>query len=319
MLLLSVLALSGCGAAGAGESNLLLAAYSTPREAYDRLMEDFQTTEAGRDVEFDMSYGASGEQSRAAEAGLPADVVGFSLEPDMTRLVEGGVVAEDWNANEHEGMVTDSVVVLAVREGNPLGIRDWDDLLDSEVEVITPSPATSGGAKWNVMAAYGAQRERGRTHEEGLQYLRDLFANVAVQDKSAREALQTFVNGTGDVMISYENEAIVAQEAGYDLDYIIPEETILIENPYAVTTTSENPARARDFLDYLYSPEAQRTFGEEGYRPVVDEVAEEFDYPEPERLFTIEDYGGWEAVDERFFASENGEVTRVLRQVGAGE
>ncbi|WP_207890304.1 sulfate ABC transporter substrate-binding protein [Rubrobacter taiwanensis] len=307
----------GCGVAlSGGDRVLLLAAYSTPREAYAEVMDAFQRTEWGRGVEFEMSYGASGEQSRAVEAGLPADVVGFSLEPDMRRLVEAGVVAEDWDGNEYRGMVTNSVVVLVVRRGNPEGIRGWEDLIRPGVDVITPSPATSGGAKWNVLAAYGAQLARGGSEEEAAEYVRRLFENVSVQDKSARESLQTFVGGKGDVMIAYESEAIIAREMGYDVEYVVPEATILIENPYAVTETGENPEKAREFLEFLYSPEAQRIFGEEGYRPVVPEIRAEFDYPEPEKLFTIEDFGGWEAADERFFDPEDGIVTQILREAG---
>lgn len=290
-----------------------MAAYSTPREAYEQIMADYGRSEAGRGAEFDRSFGASGEVSRAVEAGLPADVVGFSLEPDMTRLVESGAVAEDWDEDRYGGMVTDSVVVIAVREGNPKGIRGWEDLTRPGVDVITPNPSTSGGAKWNFMAAYGAQRERGSSDEEALGYIGDLLANVSVQDKSARESLQTFINGRGDAMIAYENEIVQAQQLGYDFEYVVPDETILIENPYAVTQTSEHPQKAQDFLDYLRSDEAQRTFGEKGYRPVVPGVREEFDLEEPPSLFTIEDYGGWETVDEEFFGPE-GRITQVVEE-----
>ncbi len=317
-LLLLAVGASGCGAAAQeGEDNLLMASYSTPREAYDEILASYARTEAGSGVTFDRSFGASGEVSRAVEAGLPADVVGFSLEPDMTRLVEGGAVAEDWNEDEYRGMVTDSVVVIAVREGNPKDVEDWDDLTEPGVDVITPSPSTSGGAKWNFMAAYGAQRARGHSEEAALGYIGDLLENISVQDKSAREAMQTFIIGRGDAMLAYENEVIQAQQLGYDLEYIVPEETILIENPYAVVETSENPREAEDFLEYLLSPEAQRIFGEKGYRPVVPEVRDEFGYREPPGLFTIEDYGGWETVDEEFFGSE-GSVTGVVEERGTG-
>src|SRR5918995_2811859 len=221
-------------AAGDG-SKLTLVAYSTPREVYGQLTKDFKKTDAGKRVSFDASYGSSGEQSRAVESGLPADVVAFSLAPDVKRLVDAGIVADDWASDDHDGMVTDSVVVFAVREGNPKGIRSWDDLVRADVEVITPNPFTSGGARWNVMAAYGAQLEQGKTEDEAVEYLRRLFRNVSVQDKSARESLQTFSAGKGDVLIAYENEAITAQQAGQKLDYVIPDQTILIENPIAVT------------------------------------------------------------------------------------
>ncbi len=319
LLLLAGLSLggaAGCGAAAAeGEPNLLLAAYSTPREAYVEVMEEFQQTEGGRDVTFDTSFGSSGEVSRAADAGLPADVVAFSLEPDMTRLVESGLVDEDWNQDGYDGMVTDSVVVIAVREGNPKGIEGWEDLIEPGVEVLAPNPSTSGGAKWNFMAAYGAQLDAGRSEEEALEYIGALLDNIAVQDKSARESLNTFITGKGDVILAYENEMILMEQLGYDFEYIVPESTILIENPVAVVNTSQNPEKARDFLDYLRTPEAQRIFGEQGYRPVVPEILEEFDYPEPPDLFTVADYGGWESVDEEFFGPE-GKITRVVEERG---
>src|SRR5215207_8062884 len=245
-VVLPSLILSGCGGGGGGEGSggggsLTLVAYSTPRAAYEQLTSDFGETEAGQGVTFETSFGSSGEQSRAVEGGLPADVVAFSLEPDVTRLVEAGLVEENWSDNEYNGMVTDSVVVLVVRAGNPEGIQGWDDLTQEGIEVITANPFTSGGARWNVMAAYGAQLEQGRSEEEAIEYLRQLFANVPVQDKSARESLGTFTGGKGDVLLAYENEAIQAQEEGEDLEYVVPDQTILIENPIAVTTDSQNP------------------------------------------------------------------------------
>jgi sulfate/thiosulfate-binding protein len=242
--------------------------------------------------------------------------VAFSLAPDVTRLVDAGLVDANWDAGEHGGMVTHSVVVLVVREGNPKGIRDWDDLVRDDIEVINPNPFTSGGARWNVMAAYGAQLERGASQEEGVDYLRRLFANVPVQDKSAREALATFTGGKGDVMLAYENEAIFAQQAGEKIEYVVPDETILIENPVAVVNESENRATAEAFVDFLRTPEAQRVFGEKGYRPVVPRVLREFDYPKPAQLFTIDDLGGWERVMDEFFDREEGIMADIERDLG---
>ena len=321
-LTLASLALAGCGGSssegsapqGEAGGNIRLVAYSTPREAYAKLIERYRSG-TGEGVSFDQSYGSSGEQSRAVEAGLQADVVAFSLEPDMTRLVDIGVVAPDWNAGEHKGMVTDSVVVFIVRKGNPLGIKTWDDLTKPGVEVVTPNPFTSGGARWNVMAGYGAQLEQGKSPDEGREYLRDLFANVAVQDKSARESLTTFAAGKGDVLLAYENEAIFAQRQGEPLDYVVPDETILIENPVAVTEDASDAAQG--FVDFLVTDEAQKVFGDEGYRPVVESVLETFDFPTPPGLFTIEDVGGWESVQEEFFDRETGFMAEVQRELGA--
>src|SRR5215204_6728283 len=319
LVLASLIILSGCGggSGGEGSGSLTLVAYSTPREAYEELIPDFEETEDGQGVTFETSFGGSGEQSRAVEGGLPADVVALSLEPDITRLVEAGLVEDDWNADEYRGMVTDSVVVLAVRPGNPKGIRSWDDLIRGDVEVITPNPFTSGGARWNVMAAYGAQLEQGKSEDVGIEYLRQLFSNVPVQDKSARESLQTFTGGKGDALIAYENEVITAQQEGEDLEYVIPNQTILIENPVAVTTDSQNPEQAQAFVDFLRSAQAQRIFGEQGYRPVVEEVLSEFDYPTPPDLFTIEDLGGWNEVTRRFFNANSGVMADINREAGA--
>jgi sulfate transport system substrate-binding protein len=212
-------------------------------------------------------------------------------------------------------MVSESVVVLGVRKGNPEGIRDWDDLVADGVEVITPNPFTSGGARWNVMAAYGAQRKAGASHDDAVAFVTDLFENVAVQDKSARDALQTFVGGKGDVLISYENEAITAQQKGEELDYVIPDSTILIENPIAVTRDA--PASAQDFVDYLRTDAAQKVFAEKGYRSINDELVDASRYPKPKQLFEIAELGGWEQVMKDWFDREGGIMAEIQRKVGA--
>jgi sulfate/thiosulfate transport system substrate-binding protein len=317
---LLVLVASGCGgtssASGAesGGGKLTLVAYSTPQEAYEAIIPAFQKTAEGKGVEFEQSYGASGEQSRAVEAGLPADVVEFALDTDITRLVDAGLVDASWNQNEYKGILTDSVVSFVVRKGNPDNIQTWDDLLKPGVEVITPNPFTSGGARWNIMAAYGAQIKQGKSKEEAIAYLNELFKQVAVQDASARDALQTFTGGKGDVLLSYENEAITAQQKGEDVDYVIPDQTILIENPVAVTTDA--PQSATDFVKFLYSDDAQKIFGEKGYRPVVKSVADQFDYKTPTTLFTIQDFGGWGTVKDEFFDPENGIVAKIEMSLG---
>jgi sulfate/thiosulfate transport system substrate-binding protein len=322
-LVLPVLLAAGCGggddASGAsGDGGTLsLVAYSTPREAYEELIPAFEETPEGQGVEFEQSYAASGEQRRAIEEGLPADFIHLSLEPDVTALVDLGMVDANWNKNEYDGVLTNSVVVFAVRPGNPENIQTWDDLLREGIEVITPNPFTSGGAQWNIMAAYGAQLEQGRSDEEAIEYLRQLFLeHVPVQDKSAREALQTFAGGMGDVMLAYENEAIFAQQARQALDYIVPEQTILIENPAAVVNTGENPRAAQAFLDYLYTPEAQAVFASMGYRPVVEGVETPFDSSGPAGLFTIEDVGGWPEVRTRFFDREESIFLDIENELG---
>jgi sulfate/thiosulfate transport system substrate-binding protein len=305
------------GSGGGDGAKLTLVAYSTPREVYEDLIPAFAKTKAGSGVTFDQSYASSGEQSRAVESGLPADVVAFSLEPDVTRLVEADLVAPDWADDEHKGMVSNSVVVLAVRKGNPKGIQGWDDLVRDDVEVITPNPFTSGGARWNVMAAYGAQLEQGKSKAEAIAYLRKLFHNVPVQDKSARESLQTFAGGKGDVLIAYENEAITAQQKGEELEYVIPDETILIENPIAVVSESDAPEQAKAFVDYARSEPAQKVFAEKGYRSLLPDLVDAKRYPKPASLFTIEKFGGWDAVMRDFFDRDAGTVADIERDLGA--
>ena len=233
---------SGTAASGGG-SELTIVGYSVAREVNADLIKAFQATPAGEGVTFKESYAASGEQSRAVEAGLKADYVVFSLEPDMTRLVDAGLVDPDWNAGPNKGMVSDSVVVFITRKGNPKGITTWDDLTKDGVQVITPNPFTSGAAQWNIIAAYQSQIDQGKTHDQALQYIDALFKNVPVQPASGREALQVFDSGQGDVLLSYENEAIAAQAAGEDIDYTVPDQNLLIENPAAVVNTG-NVAKA---------------------------------------------------------------------------
>jgi sulfate transport system substrate-binding protein len=294
-----------------------LVAYSTPREAYEEIIPLFQATEAGAGIEFEQSYSGSGDQSRAVEAGLPADLVALSLWPDVERLVEPGLVPADWDENEYGGIVHDSVVVFVVRPGNPKGIADWGDLVREDVDVITPNPFTSGGAQWNILAAYQAQLEAGKSEDEALAYLTQLIANTSVMDRSARESLATFMAGQGDVMIGYENEAIFAQQMGQPIEFVIPaSSTMLIENPVAVTTVGDALTPATAFVDFLYSPEAQRVFGQKGFRPVVPEILAEFDYPEIANLFTIEDLGGWAEARPRFFDAETGIVAGIFSELG---
>jgi len=317
----SALAASGCGTSsaasgGAGNVKLSLVAYSTPQAAYAKIIPAFQNTAAGKGVTFTQSYGSSGDQSRAVAAGQKADVVAFSLEPDVTRLVKANLVAKDWNAGAQKGMVTDSVVVIVTRKGNPRHIKDWPDLTRSGVQVITPNPFTSGGARWNVMAAYGATSQTGKDRAAGLAYLTSLFHNVPVQDDSARKALQTFVGGKGDAMLAYENEAIFARQKHQPIDYVVPGSTILIENPAAVTSNSKHPKEAKAFLDFLLTRQAQQIFAANGYRPVVKGAATKPSFPTPSDLFTIDDLGGWTDVTKTFFDPTTGLLVDVERRLG---
>jgi sulfate transport system substrate-binding protein len=306
--------LSACGdsASGGGSSKLSLVAYSTPKEAYEAIIPAFEKTPAGAGTSFTPSYGNSGDQARAVIAGLPTDVVALSLEPDITKLVKAQIVAPGWKSTPTKGIVTRSVVALAVRKGNPKHITGWADLVKPGIQVLTPNPFTSGGARWNVMAAYGAQIEQGRTEAQATDYLQRLFKNVVVQDKSAREALQSFTSGKGDVLISYENEAITAQQKGEKLDYVIPDQTILIENPIAATAKAGPKARA--FVRYATSAPAQRIFAAKGYRSVIPSLVDKKTYPDPPKEFDITKFGGWDAVMTKFFDPKDS----VMQKIEAG-
>jgi sulfate/thiosulfate-binding protein len=321
--ILASLAIAACSlSAAAGASarveagSLSLVAYSAPRAAYADLIPAFQKTAAGKDTSVQQSYGASGEQARAVVAGLKADVVALSLEPDVTTLVNKGIVPRSWKNDKWQGIVTRSVVVFAVRKGNPKKIRDWEDLVKPGVQIVTPNVQTSGGAKWNIMAAYGAQLRKKKTHAQAVVYLRNLYKHIVSQDKSAREALQTFLAGRGDVLLAYENEAIFANQNNQELPYVIPKATIRIENPIAVTATSQNKTTARAFVRYLRTTAAQKIFAQNGYRPVVPAAAKGFSFPVRPQLFSIKWLGGWAKVDNRFFNPNSGIVTRIQREVG---
>jgi sulfate/thiosulfate transport system substrate-binding protein len=298
---------------------LSLIAYSTPKKAYDALTAAFERTSAGKGVSFSQSFGASGAQSRAVAAGQPADVVAFSTAPDMTRLVKAGIVSRSWDANAEKGMVADSVVVLVVRKGNPKHITGWDDLIKPGVDVITPNPSTSGSARWNILAAYGAQLKEGRTASQALNYVRTLLTkHVSVQDTSGSAAMQTFTGGKGDVLLSYESEAISAEKAGIPVQYIVPQQTILIETPIAVTSNGAHSRQAQAFVNWLWTPAAQTIWAKEGYRPVLRSVLASYasKFPTPPGLFTIKTFGGWTKVDKAFFAPSTGLITKIEQAAG---
>ena len=308
------------GTARSADTQLSLVAYSTPREAYGKLIPMFQKTPRGEDVSFKQSYGASGEQTRAVKAGLEADIVALSLAPDVDELVAAGLVDAKWKKQSFAGMVHDSLVVFVVRDGNPKKIKSWNDLIRPGIEVITPNPFTSGGARWNIMAAYGAWRKAGKTDKQAQANLLKLFRNVAVQDTSARASLNTFNSGKGDVLLAYENEALFARTQGLDLQFVIPKSTILIENPIAVLKNSPDKEAANAFLRFLRTPAAQQVFADNGYRPVVKSVLEKNRKKFPVRPgeFTIDQLGlgGWEKVQKRFFDPKSSIMARIQRAVG---
>lgn len=307
---------AGANANGAA-GKVSIVGYSVAKPAYEALTSAFAATDAGKGVTFDASYGASGDQSRAVLNGQKADYVAFSLEPDLTRLVPD-IVASDWNAGPTKGLVSDSVVVLTVRKGNPLGIKGWNDLVKPGVKVVTPDPGSSGSAKWNLLAAYAHGYVSGG-QQAGLDYLTKLAKNIVSKPESGSKATQTFLNGTGDVLLSYENEAIAARAKGQPLDYVVPSDTFLIENPAAVTKTAGTSAKS--FLEFVESAAGQKVIASVGLRPVAQGVDvgtvpgandPEHPFPSVAKLTTIADLGGWSTVNKTFFDKTDGLITKIL-------
>jgi sulfate/thiosulfate-binding protein len=307
----------GSASSGDGGKSLSLVAYSTPQVVYDEIIPDFQKTGAGEGVGFKTSFGPSGDQARAVEAGQKADVVTFSTEPDMTKLVDAGLVAPTWKDGSNQGLVTTSLVSLVVREGNPKNIKTWDDLLKPGVEVLTPNPFSSGAAKWNLLGAYAHASKGGKDEQAGLDFVSKLINDhVKVQDKSGREALQNFIGGNGDVLLSYEYEAITANKNGEKLEYVLPDDTVKIN--IDIATTKDAPAEAKSFLDYVLSDPAQQRFADWGYRPVNEGVLQKNKdkFPDPPTVYTIEDLGGWEKINSDFFDVENGKIAKIEEEAG---
>jgi sulfate/thiosulfate transport system substrate-binding protein len=327
----SLLALSACGdsasggesSSGGGGDSLSLVGYSVLQEANKGVISGFQATDAGKGTTFQESYGASGDQSRAVEAGQPADLVHFSLEPDITRLVDAGIVDKTWKDGDNAGICTTSLVALVVRKGNPKGIDSWDDLTKPGIGIITPNPASSGSAKWNLLAAYGHILADGGSDADAEGYMKDFFGNVTSLPDSGRDATTAFESGNGDVLLSYENEAILARQGGADFDYIVPDTTLKIENPCAVTVDA--PESAQAFLDYQISEAGQKAYAETGYRPLnpidglevegANDTANAF--PEPKTLQTIDkDFGGWDEANTKFFDEAEGVLTKIQAEAG---
>ncbi len=319
----------GAAPATGGTIKLILGAYTTPREAYRKIIPLFQTKwqqEHGQTVEFEESYQGSGAQSRAVVEGFEADVVALSLEADVTRLVTAKLITHDWQSGPSKGIVSDSLVAFAVRPGNPKGIKDWADLAKPGVNILTPNPKTSGGAQWNIMALYGAAF---RGQVDGVAkgddaaaqaFLKAVLKNVTVLDKGARESITNFEKGVGDVAITYENEVLVGKQGGQKYDLVLPRSTILIENPVAVVDTYTDKhgtrAAAEAFVAFLYTPEVQKIFAEYGLRSVDQAVsaATAAQYPPVQDQWTIQEFGGWKAVTPKFFG-DDGIYSKLIAEV----
>ena len=306
--------------ANGSPTTIVLGAYSTPREAYGKLLPIFKEQwkqQTGQDITFQESYQGSGAQSRAIVEGFEADIAALSLEADISRIQKAGLITNDWKSGPHKGMVSDSVVVFAVRKGNPKGIKDWADLAKPGIQILTPDPKTSGGAQWNILALYGAAK---RGFVEGVPkdddqaataFLTAVLKNVAVMDKGARESITNFEKGVGDVAITYENEVLVGQASGQDYELVIPRSTILIENPLALIDKNVdkhgNRKLAEAFVAFLFTPEAQKVFADTGgLRSVDPEVAKATSsrYPPIQDLFPIGYFGGWSEATPKYFCDD---------------
>jgi len=305
------------GGQTSGGNGLTLVAYSVPEPGWSKVLPAFAASPEGKGLAVTTSYGASGDQSRSVVDGKPADIVNFSVEPDVTRLVKAGKVSKDWNADATKGIPFTSVVTLVVRKGNPKGIKDWDDLLKPGVEVVTPSPLSSGSAKWNLLAPYAVKSDGGKDTAAGIDFVNKLVTqHVKTRPGSGREATDLFVQGTGDVLISYENEAINTERQGKAVEHINPPQTFKIENPVAVVSTSPHLDKANALKNFLYTPEGQKAWAQAGFRPVDPAVAAQFvnDFPAPQKLWTIADLGGWSVVDPALFDKDNGSITKIYKQ-----
>jgi len=308
---------SDTGSSSSSGGKLDVVGYSTPESVYAETLEPaFEKTSQGKGVSFSNSFGASGDQSRAVVAGQPASIVHFSQAGDMERLVEEGeLVAKDWESNKYKGIATDSVVVILTRSGNPEGIKSFKDIEDKDVDVVTPNPFSSGSARWNIMAVYGSALEEGDSPDQALEAVKSVLEKTVAQPGSGRDAFSAFSQGEGDVLLTYENEAIKAEKEGEDVEYVIPPSTLQIETPIAVTKDAPEPA-AEDFLNWLWSDEGQELWAENGYRPVNPKLVDPKQFPTPKQLFKISKFGGWGKVNDEFFDEESGSVAKIETELG---
>jgi sulfate/thiosulfate-binding protein len=320
LLSAAVLAALAVASAAAASTNLSLVGYSTPKAVMGKIIQAWQQTADGKDASFSQSYAASTDQARAVANGLKADLVFLSTGDDVNLLVDAGLVDSKWNHQAYNGIGADTVVVFAVRNGNPKHIKSWSDLIRPGIQVLTPNPFSSGSAKWNILAAYGAQRRLGKTDKQATAYVQELFKHVVAQDTSGRNATNTFLGGKGDVLITYESEALNARLNGQDIQYVIPRQSMLIELPIAVLKNSSNKDLANKFIQFVKAPAAQDLFAQYGFRPVNPTVAKKYTSKFPARpgIFKVDDkiIGGWRHADDVWFDPNKGRMVAIERAIG---
>ena len=301
-------------------------AYSTPREVYGKIIPAFvsqwKADHDDQNVIFQESYAGSTTQAQNVINGYEADVVALSLGPDVDMIADAGLITHDWTTAPDGGMVSTSVVVFDVRPGNPLGLQDWDDLT-GDVEILTPDPASSGGARWNLVSAWGAALRGYAGVAEGdtegaTALMQAVLPNVIAFDKSARDSIQNFESGNGDVAITYENEVLVARDAGLEDEAVYPPSSVLIENPVSVVDVNVDKHCVRDvaeaFVEYLHTDEAKQLYADVGFLRSTDlKTAQKGGgmFPPIEDLWTVDEIGGWDALNEELF-SDTGVVTQAI-------
>lgn len=324
----SLIATSACSdpassGSGGSKGSVSVVGFSVMKTANRQVIDDFEKTDAGKGVTFQQTYGASGDQARAIIAGLKADEAHLSLEPDITKLTDEKLVAGDWNSGPSKGILTQSVVSIVVRKGNPKNILGWDDLIKPGVKIVTPNPGSSGSAKWNILAAYGHILATGGSEVDAQAYLKKFLGNVAAFPGSGKDATTAFEGGTGDVLLSYENEAIEARQAGADFDYIVAPQTLLIQNPVALTRTASSAAKA--FLKFQLSKAGQTDYAKQGFRPLDPSIKVDVKgandpsdpFPAPTTLLRIDkDFGGWGTANTKYFDEKTGIVTKLIAASG---
>jgi sulfate/thiosulfate transport system substrate-binding protein len=317
---LLALALAAGASAASRSTNLSIVGYSTPKAVMGKITSAYQKTGDGEGISFTQSYGASTDQARAVANGLKADLVFLSTGDDVNLLVDAGLVDAKWNRQSYDGIAADTVVVFAVRNGNPKHIKGWADLVKPGVQVLTPNPFSSGSAKWNILAAYGAERRLGKTDKQATAYVKQLFSHVVAQDTSGRNATNTFLSGKGDVLITYESEAINSRLNGQNIDYVIPRQSMLIELPIAVLKSSSNKDAANQFIRYVKSAPSQDLFAQYGFRPVMKSVLAKYakQYPARPGISRIDDkiFGGWRQADKVWFDPNKGRMVEIEKAVG---
>jgi sulfate/thiosulfate-binding protein len=322
LLLPAVFACTSAAQAHRAGTTLNLVAYSTPKPIMQKLISRFGHTAAGKGVSFSQSYGPSGSQARAIVAGQPASIAFLSTGLDVDTLADAGLVSKGWDHAPYGAIAADSVVAFVVRKGNPKHIHGWTDLTKSGVQVVTPNPLSSGSAKWNVLAAYGAARKAGMNDHKAVQLVTRLFKNVVAQDSSGSNAANTFFSGKGDVLITYESEAYAAFAAGKQGSIVVPKQTMLIELP--LVSLKDAPSAAKAFIAYAHAPKQQAIFAANGYRPVVKSVLTRPNLAGWRKkygtgpTFNIRDrlFGGWRKVNRVWFDPNMGRMAGIERAVG---